>query len=87
MSYSKGPWRVVNTVIQDGNVIETEIASGSGELIAWAYEGPSVQANARLIASAPAMYEALKRAKMLGIHEEFIDAAIQQAEGGESSKS
>ena len=55
MNTSPGPW---TTYIDDAN--DGWIADAKGELIACAVRSPAMNANARLIAEAPAMLEALR---------------------------
>lgn len=87
MSYSKGPWRkgIGNSVRAGGITISQRSAPQ--------FDGET-EVNAKLIASAPAMYEALKElVHCLYEWEEYDDtvlplwekaiAAIQQAEGRE----
>jgi hypothetical protein len=88
-THTPGPWKIVIT--NDGHVsIQTE-----GLIICtvgYASLDPAGEADARLIASAPEMLEALKRArKKLAMWEYFpeikaIDRALAKAEGTYNAK-
>ena len=76
--FTPGPW-VVNTFIVNGqHKLEVLDATGANAC---------VQANATLIAAAPAMYEALAKLRLEAIHyrntgvgKQFLNEAIAQAE-------
>lgn len=88
MSYSKGPWRWDSAYVVDSDDIPVASVNARGSF-------SESEANAKLIAAAPTMLTALKAARdaieicmkhgtpWAQIDTEIIDAAIQQAEGGE----
>ena len=59
MSYSKGPWRVKSDICR-GRLRCLTVDSGGDEVAAVNAYREGWEANAKLMASAPAMYEALK---------------------------
>lgn len=76
--FTPGPW-VVNTFIVNGHH-KLEVLDATGA-------NACVQANAHLIAAAPAMYEALAKLRLEAIHyrntgvgKQFLNEAIAQAE-------
>lgn len=57
VSFTPGPWETSRDAVPEGHVQITVYAESSGERVATVFQA---EANARLIAAAPAMYEALK---------------------------
>ena len=75
MSHTPGPWKL------ERKSVLIPVASHE-----WAEAYGGSEANARLIACAPEMLEALKRIKQTGVFvgaiaQEMMDAAIARAEG------
>jgi hypothetical protein len=90
MNYTKGKWAFNNEFWLGGGYIVTAPKQNIAEVFGDTLE--QGEANARLIAAAPAMYEALKKASELCDLREFaggapvqymVDAAIKAAEGKE----
>lgn len=86
MSHTPGPWRVFGARAESGTSQEIHTES---KFIARVFmnENPlEREANARLIACAPELLEALKRIKQTGVFvgaiaQEMMDAAIAKATG------
>lgn len=86
--HTRGPWSFIASpnrwsVLQVGSSGRWVIAGGT----AWAIPGlqSEAEANARLIAAAPDLLEALREARVLLVHAacpiDWIDAAIAKATG------
>lgn len=56
-NFTPGPWKTSRDAVPPGHVQITVYAEATGERVATAFER---EANARLIAAAPALYEALR---------------------------
>lgn len=95
MSYSKGQWKIVSDEAR-GRPRRLIVDAGGDEIAAVNPYRDAADTDAQLMASAPAMLLACKVALSSLRHSgivgrspetDVLEAAIQQAEGGESSKS
>jgi len=92
MEYTKGEWEIkkLEYTHEDRIKITSQPKDGMFEMVCFVYGENNRESNARLIATAPDMYEALKELKTaidkgqerLGVGRlERLEAAIAKAEG------
>ena len=91
--FTPAPWKVMNTTRNNRPAIVAESGPQVAEVLKWTGKGTSdpdiIDANAKLIAAAPLLYEALKnlidRDLIIDKHQDHYDEAleaIQKATGG-----